>query len=68
MYKIVLLRHGQSVWNKENKFTGWTDVDLSPEGNEEALDAGRRLNENNLLNNKQVLFDKLVNSFDKFNL
>ena len=29
MYKLVLIRHGESVWNKENKFTGWTDVDLS---------------------------------------
>ena len=48
MSKLILTRHGESVWNKENKFTGWTDVDLSPEGNEEALDAGRRLNENNL--------------------
>jgi 2,3-bisphosphoglycerate-dependent phosphoglycerate mutase len=47
-FKVVFIRHGESVWNKENKFTGWTDVDLSPEGNEEALDAGRRLNENNL--------------------
>ena len=40
MYKIVLLRHGESVWNKENRFTGWTDVDLSDKGREEALKAG----------------------------
>jgi 2,3-bisphosphoglycerate-dependent phosphoglycerate mutase len=40
MYKIVLLRHGESVWNKENRFTGWTDVDLSPRGMEEAGAAG----------------------------
>lgn len=40
MYKIVLLRHGESVWNKENLFTGWTDVDLSPQGMEEAKEAG----------------------------
>jgi len=32
MYKIVLIRHGESQWNKENLFTGWTDVDLSPQG------------------------------------
>ncbi|GAG35079.1 unnamed protein product, partial [marine sediment metagenome] len=32
MHKVVLLRHGQSTWNKENRFTGWTDVDLSPQG------------------------------------
>jgi 2,3-bisphosphoglycerate-dependent phosphoglycerate mutase len=40
MYKIVLLRHGESVWNKENLFTGWTDVDLSSKGVEEAKEAG----------------------------
>ena len=43
MYKIVLLRHGESVWNKENRFTGWTDVDLSEKGIEEAKLAGQRL-------------------------
>jgi len=40
MYKIVLLRHGESTWNKENRFTGWTDVDLSEKGREEAKQAG----------------------------
>ncbi len=39
MYKIVLLRHGESTWNKENKFTGWTDVDLSEKGLQEAQKA-----------------------------
>ncbi|WP_337872259.1 2,3-diphosphoglycerate-dependent phosphoglycerate mutase [Ignavibacterium sp.] len=43
MYKIVLLRHGESIWNKENRFTGWTDVDLSGKGNEEAKTAGEVL-------------------------
>jgi 2,3-bisphosphoglycerate-dependent phosphoglycerate mutase len=43
MYKVVLLRHGESTWNKENLFTGWTDVDLSDKGVEEARDAGRVL-------------------------
>ena len=43
MYKLILLRHGESTWNKENRFTGWTDVDLSPRGREEALEAGRVL-------------------------
>ncbi|MCA6071454.1 MAG: 2,3-diphosphoglycerate-dependent phosphoglycerate mutase [Endomicrobium sp.] len=43
MYKVVLIRHGESVWNKENKFTGWTDVGLSEKGNEEALKAGEQL-------------------------
>src|SRR5258708_12250480 len=43
MKKIVLLRHGESVWNKENRFTGWTDVDLSDKGLAEAHEAGRLL-------------------------
>ncbi|HSO05634.1 MAG TPA: 2,3-diphosphoglycerate-dependent phosphoglycerate mutase [Pelomicrobium sp.] len=43
MHKLVLLRHGESVWNKENRFTGWTDVDLSPKGLEEAKAAGELL-------------------------
>lgn len=40
MHKVVLLRHGESIWNKENRFTGWTDVDLSEQGRREALAAG----------------------------
>ncbi len=43
MYKLVLLRHGESTWNKENRFTGWTDVDLSETGVEEAVAAGKLL-------------------------
>ncbi len=43
MYKIVFLRHGQSVWNKENRFTGWTDVDLTEEGRAEAAAAATML-------------------------
>lgn len=43
MYKVVLLRHGESTWNKENRFTGWTDVDLSERGREEAQRAGEVL-------------------------
>lgn len=43
MYKIVLVRHGESTWNKENLFTGWTDVDLSEKGVTEAHTAGQRL-------------------------
>ena len=43
MHKVVLIRHGESVWNKENRFTGWSDVDLSEKGNEEALKAGEQL-------------------------
>lgn len=43
MHKVVLLRHGESTWNKENRFTGWTDVDLSDAGREEAQKAGELL-------------------------
>ena len=43
MHKLVLLRHGESDWNRENRFTGWTDVDLSSQGVEEARVAGRVL-------------------------
>jgi 2,3-bisphosphoglycerate-dependent phosphoglycerate mutase len=43
MYKVVLLRHGQSTWNQENRFTGWKDVDLSEQGVNEAREAGRLL-------------------------
>ena len=43
MKKLVLLRHGESTWNKENRFTGWTDVDLSDKGRQEALEAGEVL-------------------------
>jgi 2,3-bisphosphoglycerate-dependent phosphoglycerate mutase len=45
MHKLVLLRHGESIWNRENRFTGWTDVDLSEHGCEEARRAGRLLKE-----------------------
>lgn len=51
MYKVVLLRHGESVWNQENRFTGWTDVDLSDRGREEAKLAGQ------LLKNEGFTFD-----------
>ncbi|MCG8429966.1 MAG: 2,3-diphosphoglycerate-dependent phosphoglycerate mutase [Candidatus Omnitrophica bacterium] len=51
MYKVVLLRHGESVWNKENRFTGWTDVDLSDKGREEAQKAG------DLLKKEGFVFD-----------
>lgn len=51
MKKIVLLRHGESTWNKENRFTGWTDVDLTEKGREEAKKAGQ------LLKNEGYTFD-----------
>lgn len=56
MRKIVLLRHGESIWNKENRFTGWTDVDLTPQGIEEAKSAGK------LLLKKGFIFDTAYTS------
>jgi len=49
--KLVLIRHGESQWNKENRFTGWTDVDLTEKGIEEAKNAG------NLLKTEGFTFD-----------
>jgi 2,3-bisphosphoglycerate-dependent phosphoglycerate mutase len=49
MYKVVLLRHGESTWNKENRFTGWTDVDLSEAGRGEAQAAGKLLKDGGYL-------------------
>ncbi len=42
-YRLVIIRHGESKWNKENRFTGWKDVDLSEKGIEEAKKAGQSL-------------------------
>ncbi|HYK90976.1 MAG TPA: 2,3-diphosphoglycerate-dependent phosphoglycerate mutase [Acidobacteriota bacterium] len=56
MKKIVLLRHGESTWNKENRFTGWTDVDLSEKGTQEALEGGR------LLKKEGYVFDVAITS------
>lgn len=47
MIKLVIIRHGQSIWNLENKFTGWTDIDLSGKGIEEAKHAAKLLREDN---------------------
>jgi len=47
MYKLVLLRHGESVWNKANRFTGWYDVDLNETGVQQAKMAGQLLREQN---------------------
>ena len=49
MKKIILLRHGQSIWNQENRFTGWTDVPLTEEGRQEARQAGQILKEQGLV-------------------
>ena len=48
MYKLVLIRHGESTWNLENRFTGWTDVELTPTGVEQARQAGRLLKESGM--------------------
>ena len=47
--RLVLLRHGESFWNKENRFTGWTDVDLSQKGIDEANEAGETLKKQGLI-------------------
>jgi len=49
MYKVVLLRHGESIWNRENRFTGWTDVDLSPDGRKEAAEAASFIKQSGLV-------------------
>lgn len=59
MKRIVLLRHGESQWNRENKFTGWTDVDLTDKGVEEAIEAGK------LMKEKGFLFDMAYTSYLK---
>lgn len=51
MHQLVLIRHGESIWNKENLFTGWTDVDLSENGKRESMSAGR------VLKDKGFVFD-----------
>lgn len=58
-FKLVLLRHGESLWNRENRFTGWTDVDLSETGINEALEAG------NILKNNGLRFDLAYTSLMK---
>lgn len=59
MHTLVLIRHGESVWNKENRFTGWTDVPLSEKGHEEAAAAGR------LLKAEGFVFDECYTSVQR---
>ena len=59
MKKVVLIRHGESVWNKENRFTGWTDVDLTENGVQEAVKAGE------LLKKEGFKFEKAFTSYLK---
>jgi 2,3-bisphosphoglycerate-dependent phosphoglycerate mutase len=56
MYKLVLVRHGESLWNQENRFTGWKDVDLSAKGEKEAIAAGKTLKD------LSFTFDKVYTS------
>ena len=56
MIKLVLLRHGQSTWNRENRFTGWTDVPLTKQGKDEAKKSGKKLKENGFV------FDVVITS------
>ena len=59
MVHLVLIRHGQSEWNRQNKFTGWVDIDLSDQGKKEAKIAGE------LINNENLKFDYYFSSFQK---
>ena len=49
VYRLVLLRHGESTWNRDNKYIGWTDVPLTEKGEEEAREAGRVLKEHGIV-------------------
>ena len=59
MKRLVLVRHGQSMWNLENRFTGWTDVDLTDRGIEEAIEAAK------LLKEAGFVFDRVYTSLLK---
>ena len=68
MAKLVLIRHGKSEWNKSNQFTGWVDVDLAPEGVEQAKAAGKALKEQGLEFveiGKLICDNKLKEALDK---
>ena len=64
--RLVIIRHGQSEWNKLNLFTGWSDVDLSPEGKKEARLAGKALNEEEIDKSEKALkeSDILISQFE----
>src|SRR2546423_1006746 len=66
MHKVVLLRHGESVWNMENRFTGWTDVDLTQRGVEEAKRAGETLKEAGLAESELPLTECLKDTVARF--
>ena len=48
MSKLIIIRHGESLWNLENKFAGWKDIDLSDNGIKEAINAGKLINKSNI--------------------
>ena len=56
--KLILLRHGQSTWNKSNQFTGWVDVDLTEQGEQEAANAGQLLVDKGIL--PDIVFTSLL--------
>ena len=56
--KLILVRHGQSEWNKSNQFTGWVDVDLTEQGEAEAVNAGKLMEEKGVL--PDILFTSLL--------
>ena len=77
MIKLVLVRHGQSMWNLENKFTGWTDVDLSDNGVKEAIEAGKVLKDKgfsfdvaytSVLKRANRTLDLILNELDEKNI
>ena len=64
MNKLVLLRHGESQWNLDNKFTGWTDIDLTKKGESEAYKAGRLIKDNDIYFDDDSDGDGIVNYRD----
>ena len=67
MNNLILIRHGQSVWNAENKFTGWVDVDISPKGREEAANAAIII-KNKLLEIDHVFCSSLLRAINTANI
>ena len=67
MDNLILIRHGQSVWNAENKFTGWVDVDISPKGREEAANAAQII-KNKLLEIDHAFCSSLLRAINTANI
>ena len=62
-FKLLICRHGESIWNKNNKFTGWSNINLTTQGRKQALDKSIILKNNNLIPNK-ILTSKLIRSIN----